>query len=102
MKAILRVIGFAALFGGAALAAGSSFHLSWWSDDEKAALQDLRLVEESGDPDRSNRYATSEEAAPLGQRFFFDARFSSNGKVSCATCHLPEKDFQDGTPFGTG
>jgi len=102
MKAIVRVIGFAAIFGGGALAAGFSFHPSWWSDDEKAALQDLRLVEGPGEPDRSNRYATSEEAARLGQRFFFDARFSSNGKVSCATCHLPEKGFQDSAPFGTG
>lgn len=102
MKAILRVIGLAALFGGGILLAGFSFAPSWWSDEEKAALQDLRLVEGPGAPDRSNRYAASEEAAQLGHRFFFEERFSSNGKVSCATCHVPGKGFQDGRPLGAG
>ena len=41
-------------------------------------------------------------AAALGRRLFFDARLSGNGKVSCATCHLPEQDFQDGKPLATG
>jgi cytochrome c peroxidase len=27
---------------------------------------------------------------------------SANGQVSCATCHLPEKEFQDGTPLAKG
>src|SRR5689334_18894693 len=102
MKAILRVIGFAALFGGGFLLAGFSFSPSWWSGEEKATLQDLRLVEGPGAADPSNRFAANEEAAQLGHRFFFDTRFSSNGKVSCATCHVPEKVFQDGTPLGSG
>ncbi|HWE24376.1 MAG TPA: cytochrome c peroxidase, partial [Myxococcales bacterium] len=73
-----------------------------WTQQEKAALQDLRLVEGPALPDRSNRYAADDDAAQLGHRFFFDVRFSSNGKVSCATCHVPAKNFQDGTQFGTG
>jgi len=32
----------------------------------------------------------------LGEKLFLDARFSSTGKVSCSTCHLPEKAFSDG------
>ena len=52
--------------------------------------------------DPSNRWADVPEAARLGQRLFFDARLSSNGKVSCATCHDPAKQFQDGTPLARG
>ena len=92
----------AALLGGTLLLAGFPFSSSGWSAEEKATLQDLRLDEGPGAPDRSNKYAASEDAARLGHRFFFDARFSSNGKVSCATCHVPEKNFQDGTPLGNG
>jgi cytochrome c peroxidase len=73
-----------------------------WTDEERAALGELRLVEGLAPPDPSNRYAASEDAARLGQRFFFDTRFSANGRVSCATCHLPERGFQDGTPLGHG
>ncbi len=77
-------------------------HTQAWSDAEKSQLAELRLSEAPLPPDPSNRVADSEVAARLGQRFFFDARFSANGAVSCATCHLPEKDFQDGLPLGKG
>ena len=53
-------------------------------------------------PDASNRWADDPRAAALGKRFFFDARFSSNGQVSCGTCHEPARGFQDGTPLGKG
>jgi cytochrome c peroxidase len=36
----------------------------------------------------------------LGARLFNDARFSSTGEVSCATCHAAEKAFTD-TPLKT-
>lgn len=32
----------------------------------------------------------------LGRRLFFDTRLSANGKLSCATCHQPERAFTDG------
>jgi len=32
----------------------------------------------------------------LGKKLFFDPALSVNGKVSCATCHQPEKAFSDG------
>jgi cytochrome c peroxidase len=34
----------------------------------------------------------------LGRNLFFDPRMSSNGKVSCATCHPPEHAFSGGEP----
>ena len=37
----------------------------------------------------------SKEKAELGKLLFFDERLSSTGKVSCATCHAPEKAFAD-------
>jgi cytochrome c peroxidase len=53
-------------------------------------------------PDPSNRWADDPRAADLGHRLFFDARLSSNGRVSCATCHDPRKDFQDSMALGRG
>lgn len=53
-------------------------------------------------PDPSNRWAGDERAADLGQRLFFDARLSANGRVSCATCHDPARQFQDGAPLAKG
>jgi cytochrome c peroxidase len=32
----------------------------------------------------------------LGRRLFFDTRLSGNNRISCATCHQPEKAFSDG------
>ncbi|MBN2159366.1 MAG: cytochrome-c peroxidase [Spirochaetes bacterium] len=37
----------------------------------------------------------TKEKVLLGEKLFLDERFSSTGKVSCATCHLPEKAFTD-------
>jgi cytochrome c peroxidase len=52
--------------------------------------------------DPGNRWADDANAAELGQRLFFDARLSSNGQVSCASCHDPGKEFQDGTALAKG
>lgn len=38
----------------------------------------------------------------LGRTLFFDPRMSSNGKVSCATCHPPEHAFAGGDPLPLG
>jgi cytochrome c peroxidase len=50
----------------------------------------------------SNRFADDVSAAALGRELFFDTRFSANGKVACATCHLPDRQFQDDIPVGRG
>jgi len=52
--------------------------------------------------DPSNRFADVPAAAELGHRLFFDTRLSLDGRVSCATCHDPRKDFQDSTPLAKG
>lgn len=38
----------------------------------------------------------------LGKRLFFDKRLSSDNSISCSSCHIPERAFSDGQPFGTG
>jgi cytochrome c peroxidase len=38
----------------------------------------------------------------LGRYLFYDARFSVNGKTSCATCHKQELAFTDGRPTAIG
>ncbi len=53
-------------------------------------------------PDPTNRVADDARAAELGQHLFFESRFSANGLVSCATCHLPERAFSDATPLSRG
>lgn len=47
-------------------------------------------------PDPTNAAAERPAAARLGQRIFFDRRFSRDGTVSCASCHDPAKGFADG------
>lgn len=51
---------------------------------------------------RGNAYADDEDAAALGLGVFFDARFSANEEVRCATCHEPEAYFADARPTSDG
>lgn len=37
-----------------------------------------------------------------GKKLFFDRSISSDGQVSCASCHNPEKYFSDGLPVSIG
>src|SRR3954466_10952557 len=53
-------------------------------------------------PDASNQWADDERAADLGHRLFFDNRLSVNGRVSCASCHDPKREFQDGLALAQG
>lgn len=36
------------------------------------------------------------KVAALGKKLFFDTNLSANGKVSCGTCHLPERGYTSG------
>ena len=38
--------------------------------------------------DTTNSYGDDPYAQHLGQYLFYDTRFSENGEVSCATCHV--------------
>ena len=74
-----------------------------WTPEQRAILRSLSLASlEPLAQDRSNRYGDDSRAAALGRELFFDTRLSGNGKVSCATCHEPSLDFQDGKPLANG
>jgi cytochrome c peroxidase len=74
-----------------------------WTEKERATLRSLSIGSLGPLPaDVSNRFADDVRAATLGHELFFDARLSGNGKVSCASCHVPSQDFQDAKPLATG
>lgn len=74
-----------------------------WNEQELSTLRSLWI---EGLPplkaDPSNRYGDDPRAAELGYQLFFDERFSANGEVSCATCHLPNRTFQDDLALAKG
>ncbi len=74
-----------------------------WQDDREQLLKSL-LLDDSvlPPPSPSNRVADNPKAAELGERLFFDPRLSANGKLSCASCHQPERFFTDGLPRAQG
>ena len=74
-----------------------------WSADDKAVLASLSLRQLPPVPaDPSNAVERRPAAIELGRRLFNDTRLSRNGAVSCATCHDPAKQFQDGLPVSQG
>lgn len=93
-------------FGGTTIvsvAAARGVQVQGWSATERTTLKSLSLTSlEPLAPDPSNRYGDDPRAAALGRALFFDTRLSGNGKVSCATCHVPAQDLQDGTPLAHG
>lgn len=74
-----------------------------WTPAQIEQLQSLTISQLGPvPPDPSNRVADDPRAVALGHRLFFDTRLSSNGKVSCATYHMPDREFQDGRPLANG
>ena len=53
------------------------------------------VVSPSGNP-------ITAEKIELGRKLFFDKQLSSDGTVSCATCHLPQYAFSDQKSFSDG
>jgi cytochrome c peroxidase len=96
----------AAALAGLAMCAsvpGSAQPAAEWSAAERELMRSLTLSSLPRlPPDPGNRYGDDPRAADLGHRLFFDVRLSSNGKVACATCHQPERDFTDGRPVSVG
>jgi cytochrome c peroxidase len=106
-----RMIGPAILVTASVFACGFAFtaegrqssRATGWTKEERAMLHSLSLASLEALPnDPSNRYSDDAHAAALGRELFFDTRLSGNGKVACATCHVPATEFQDGTPLGHG
>ena len=76
---------------------------SSWTAKERRTIWSMSLAALPAAPrDPSNRFADNRAAANLGRKFFFDRGFSANGRVSCSSCHMPKRSFQDGRPRGRG
>jgi len=74
-----------------------------WSPKERELLRSLSIRRLGPLPrDPSNRFADDSMAAGFGHLLFFDTRLSRTGTVSCATCHLADRNFQDGRAVGRG
>ncbi len=52
--------------------------------------------------DETNALEDSPAAARVGQALFYNSSISSNGKVSCATCHEPSLGFTTREPLARG
>lgn len=52
--------------------------------------------------DPANRVDGRREAIDFGRALFFAPRLSAEGDVSCASCHVPARAFQDGLPVAAG
>ena len=77
-------------------------HEQEWTGAQIEELSTMSLSSAVLPPDPTNQKSGDSAAAAFGQQLFFDERFSSNGHVSCASCHDPQQSFQDGQPLGIG
>lgn len=82
--------------GGESSSTGDDGPRSFFDDDEiTTILAWLGPLPDAPRPDPTNAWADDPAAALLGQRLFFDPRYSANGEVSCVTCHEPADGFGD-------
>ncbi len=65
-------------------------------------MMQAMVPREHAPPDPTNAFADDPRAAALGRSLFFDARLSSTGTVSCATCHAPATGLADHLDRSTG
>jgi cytochrome c peroxidase len=93
----------AALLLAAGCVGGARADDAAWTPAERRVLRSLWIGSLPPIPDDpSNAYDTDPRAAALGRRLFFDASFSANGNLSCATCHPADASFQDRKPVAEG
>jgi cytochrome c peroxidase len=102
MKTPLLVAAATILALAAAVPAAAQ-HAAEWTPAERDILRTLSLSSlPKLAPDPTNKFGDDPRAADFGHRLFFDKRLSSNGKVACATCHEPARDFTDGKEVSVG
>ena len=87
----------------AVLAVGAQPPTPKWSAAELELLRSLSAEALGPVPaDASNGVADDPIAGAFGKALFFDARLSSNGRISCASCHQPANGFTDTLATGQG
>jgi cytochrome c peroxidase len=73
-----------------------------FTENEMDLVRGMKLGALAPPPDPTNEYGDVAAAAAFGKVLFNDASLSPDGKVSCATCHVPAKDMTDGFPQAVG
>ncbi|MDE0423893.1 MAG: cytochrome-c peroxidase [Candidatus Poribacteria bacterium] len=75
-----------------------------FSQEEWEVIRSLSPLPDKPPPNPTNYVADDPNAARLGQKFFFDFRFSKHSTIACSTCHSPFYAFADieSTSFATG
>lgn len=89
---------FAWLWALLAAAPASAQVLLTFSAEERALIASHGPWPAGAQADRSNRVQGHRAAVAWGRELFFDKTLSASGLVSCASCHVPSRAFQDGLP----
>lgn len=73
-------------------------------DDQGARVSgfDWELPEQIPLPREPEDNPMTEEKFQLGRHLFYDSRLSSNGTISCSSCHHQDKAFSDGLVQASG
>ncbi len=91
------------MFAALSILSSAAVSDTFWSETELSTIGNLSIASLPPlPPDLSNHVADDPQAAALGKAFFFDPRFSANGAVSCSSCHMPDRQFQDDRRVGHG
>ena len=75
-----------------------------WTPAEREILRSLWIGSSANRcrPTRATGSPTTRPRSLWARRCSSTRGSAPNGKVACATCHLPERQFQDGLPLGRG
>jgi cytochrome c peroxidase len=83
-------------------AGGAAAQLLDWSAAETRAILRHGPWPPPFAPDPSNRVSGNRDAIELGEKLFFEPRLSRDGKLFCASCHVPYRGWQDGRARALG
>ena len=90
------------VFGAAILVGFIAVFLAWKTEESAGLdLEKMRFARPTSIPTPSDNAMTPARVV-LGRRLFSEKMLSANGKVSCASCHDPERAFSQEASFGTG
>jgi len=84
----IKILSFASFFASLLV-----FPISSWAG---------ALVPLPPNPDIPSANLQTAQKISLGKQLFFDPNLSANGKISCASCHVPSKGFADPRPVSIG
>jgi len=79
-----------------------SVNAQTWTEAEIGSIQKFSLKSHPSLVDPSNKFLNNQSAIYLGKKLFNDIRLSSNGKVSCSSCHIEKYGFTDNKKLAIG